>query len=58
MSGLLVKAQNQPRTVVAFGDSITDGAKSTTDANKRWPDVLSQRLNSSGPWGAFAVLNQ
>ncbi|KMW47819.1 SGNH/GDSL hydrolase family protein [Ralstonia insidiosa] len=58
VSGLLVKTQNQPRTVVAFGDSITDGQNSTTDANKRWPDVLSKRLNSNGPWGAFAVLNQ
>ncbi|MCO5398735.1 SGNH/GDSL hydrolase family protein [Ralstonia soli] len=58
VSGLLVKAQNQPRTVVAFGDSITDGQNSTTDANKRWPDVLSRRLNGNGPWGAFAVLNQ
>ncbi len=58
LSGLLVKAHNQPRTVVAFGDSITDGQNSTTDANKRWPDALSRRLNSNGPWGAFAVLNQ
>lgn len=58
VSGLLVKAQNQPRTVVAFGDSITDGQNATTDANKRWPDVLSRRLNGNGPWGAFAVLNQ
>jgi len=57
-AGLLVEAQSQPRTVVAFGDSITDGQNSTTDANKRWPDVLSRRLNSNGPWGAFAVLNQ
>ncbi|CAJ0816354.1 SGNH/GDSL hydrolase family protein [Ralstonia flaminis] len=58
LSGLLVKARNNPRTVVAFGDSITDGAYSTIDANHRWPDYLSRRLNSHGPWGAFAVLNQ
>lgn len=31
-------------TLVAFGDSITDGAKSTTDANHRWPDYLAERL--------------
>ena len=30
--------------VVAFGDSITDGSRSTTDANNRWPDVLARRL--------------
>jgi lysophospholipase L1-like esterase len=27
-------------TLVAFGDSITDGAYSTVDANRRWPDLL------------------
>jgi lysophospholipase L1-like esterase len=32
------------KTIVAFGDSITDGAKSTVDANRRWPDVLAARL--------------
>ena len=30
--------------LVAFGDSITDGARSTTDTNNRWPDVLARRL--------------
>jgi lysophospholipase L1-like esterase len=30
--------------LVAFGDSITDGARSTMDANHRWPDVLASRL--------------
>lgn len=33
-------------TVVAFGDSITDGYNSTTDANRRWPDFLAARLQS------------
>jgi lysophospholipase L1-like esterase len=31
-------------TVVALGDSITDGFGSTVDANRRWPDVLAERL--------------
>jgi lysophospholipase L1-like esterase len=30
--------------VVAFGDSITDGAASQADTNGRWPDVLARRL--------------
>jgi len=30
--------------VAAFGDSITDGTASTTDANLRWPDVLARRI--------------
>jgi lysophospholipase L1-like esterase len=32
-------------TIVAFGDSITDGRGSTVDANRRWPDRLAERLN-------------
>jgi lysophospholipase L1-like esterase len=31
-------------TVVAFGDSITDGFFSTINGNDRWPDVLQRRL--------------
>jgi lysophospholipase L1-like esterase len=33
-------------TLVAFGDSITDGAGSRTDANARWPNDLARRLDS------------
>ena len=33
-----------PGTIVAFGDSITDGTCSTLDAHDRWEDVLSVRL--------------
>ena len=35
-------------TVVAFGDSITDGFGSTIDQYNTWPDVLAQRLHASG----------
>lgn len=31
-------------TVVAFGDSITDGVGSPTNANARWPNDLARRL--------------
>jgi len=31
-------------TVVAMGDSITDGYGSTPDQNHRWPDYLAERL--------------
>lgn len=33
------------RTIVAFGDSITDGTASTLNGDDRWPDVLSRRLH-------------
>ncbi|WP_433360029.1 SGNH/GDSL hydrolase family protein [Actinoplanes sp. CA-142083] len=42
-------------TVVAFGDSITDGAFSTPDANNRYPDELAERLVAAG--SGKAVVN-
>jgi lysophospholipase L1-like esterase len=42
--------------LVAFGDSITDGARSTPDTNNRWPDQLARRLASKKGTGV-AVLN-
>lgn len=44
LSGLLVDAAPSTRTVVALGDSITDGNGSTPDRHRRWPDLLAQRL--------------
>ncbi|WP_026873960.1 SGNH/GDSL hydrolase family protein [Inquilinus limosus] len=35
-------------TVVTLGDSITDGYSSGTDANRRWPDILAERLAKAG----------
>jgi lysophospholipase L1-like esterase len=35
-------------TVVAFGDSITDGSFSTPDTNNRYPDELAERLAAAG----------
>ncbi|MEQ1784975.1 MAG: SGNH/GDSL hydrolase family protein [Hyphomonadaceae bacterium] len=45
-----------PRTIVTFGDSITDGTASTNNANRRWPDVLADRLVAAGQ--ATAISNQ
>ncbi len=42
-------------TVVTFGDSITDGFASTTDADHRYPDALAERLAAAGR--ARPVLN-
>ncbi|HWI83303.1 SGNH/GDSL hydrolase family protein [Ramlibacter sp.] len=36
------------RLVVAFGDSHTDGVGSTTDAAKRFPNLLDDRLKAAG----------
>ncbi|MBB5895060.1 SGNH/GDSL hydrolase family protein [Kutzneria kofuensis] len=35
-------------TVVAFGDSITDGYNTPTGAYQRWPDDLARRLAAAG----------
>jgi len=45
-------------TLVAFGDSITQGAGSTPDANRTWPDFLSARLNPHPARPRMAVINQ
>ncbi|TDD48122.1 SGNH/GDSL hydrolase family protein [Saccharopolyspora elongata] len=38
------RALSERNTVVAFGDSATDGAGSTSGASSRYPDVLAERL--------------
>jgi lysophospholipase L1-like esterase len=35
-------------SIVAFGSSLTDGDGSKDDANRRWPDVLAERLQNTG----------
>lgn len=35
-------------TVVTLGDSITDGYGSGDNANRRWPDILAERLAKAG----------
>ncbi len=44
LTGLDVLTSYPGAAVVAFGDSITDGARSTVDANLRWPNILASRL--------------
>lgn len=39
-----VTAPPQVGALIAFGDSITDGTRSTPDTNNRWPDQLAKRL--------------
>ena len=45
-----------PGTVVALGDSITDGFTSTNGANRRWTDYLAARLAGS-PVPDYGVAN-
>lgn len=48
LSGVEVLAPGK-RGVVAFGDSITDGALSTVDADNRYPDELAERFGGKLP---------
>ena len=43
-----VEAPESVGAVVAFGDSITNGSRSTHDTNNRWPDHLVRRLVADG----------
>lgn len=52
-SGLIVETAKEPTTIVALGDSLTDGNGSTPGANTRWPDALAERLAERG----IGVLN-
>jgi len=51
-----VSASDNAGAVVAFGDSITDGTRSTPDTNNRWPDELARRLAAAKM--PIAVLNE
>lgn len=42
-------------TLVAFGDSITDGVGSKADANQRWPDDLAARLQADPRLSSIGV---
>jgi lysophospholipase L1-like esterase len=45
-------------SVVALGDSITDGHGATTNGNDRWTDVLAARLQASAATRSIGVSNQ
>jgi len=57
VSGVEVRAASKVRgTLVAFGDSITDGYLSTTTANHRYPDDLAKAL-AARKGDTLAVVN-
>jgi lysophospholipase L1-like esterase len=49
LSGLDVVSPAARGTVVAFGDSITDGYNTPASAYHRWPDDLARRLTGPHP---------
>lgn len=57
LTGVEVLADISSKTVVALGDSITDGRGSTTDGNNRWPDDLARLLHANAATTNVAVVN-
>ena len=57
LKGIDVRVPPQDAAIVAFGDSITDGAGVTRDANSRWPDILARRLAANKKTAGLGVLN-
>ena len=58
LSEVDVLATPDSATLVALGDSITDGHGATTNGNDRWTDVLAQRLQASAQTRTIGVSNQ
>jgi lysophospholipase L1-like esterase len=57
IAGVDVLAPADASAIVGFGDSITDGARSTADANAMWPAILAQRLGANPATSRIAVVN-
>lgn len=53
LSAIEVKPKRKAHVVAVVGDSITDGATATLDANTRWTDFLAKRLSPN----QVAVIN-
>lgn len=58
ISGIDVEAPPGAASIVALGDSITDGHGATTNGNDRWTDILAQRLQASPATRNIGVSNQ
>lgn len=57
LTDIAVAAPPATRSIVAFGDSITDGANSAYGANQRWPDFLAARLQADAKLSSIGVAN-
>ena len=58
LSSIDVLTSGEAAAIVAFGDSITDGARSTPDTNRSWPSQLAERLLATPATANLAIVNQ
>ena len=58
LRGLSVPAAGpEAGTIVALGDSITEGYSTTAGANRSWPDLLAERMQSDPALASWGVVN-
>jgi len=58
LNAVSVRPDTPTGAVVALGDSITDGSGSKANANHRWPDLLSGRLQALPADRRESVVNE
>ncbi|HTV50076.1 MAG TPA: SGNH/GDSL hydrolase family protein [Steroidobacteraceae bacterium] len=57
LSGIEAERHGATHAIVVLGDSISDGVGSTLNANRRWPDLLAQRLAARKGAESWGVVN-
>jgi lysophospholipase L1-like esterase len=57
LAGIDVAAPADAALIVAYGDSITDGARSTPETNHSWPALLAARLAAKKETANIGVAN-
>jgi len=57
LAGVDVVADNDAGTIVTFGDSITDGARSSNESDHAWPALLAARLAANKATTKVGVAN-
>ncbi len=58
LAGIDVMAsEKKAALIVAYGDSITDGARSTSETNHAWPSLLAARLAANKKTAHIGVAN-
>lgn len=57
LTGVEVSALRGTASIIAFGDSITDGYSSTPDVHGAWPALLAERLQKEDSTRHFGVVN-
>jgi lysophospholipase L1-like esterase len=57
LAGIDVAAGADASVIVTYGDSITDGARSTSETNHSWPALLAARLAANKETAKIGVAN-